>query len=241
MKKTLLLLLFSYCSFAQLKEYTFEGKINEKIPVKFALIVDGSLIEGFIIYTRVGQPIKIIGSLEGDNMLLHEFLNKDQIVGGFNATRTKEGFSGVWFSTKQDAKELNFTVKKTSEKDIEKQKTETTGTYAYSLGKNSGSGMMYVQQGGSGNLVVSILATRGAPSYNQAILDKVTFKMTGNEAIYESTEFGKCKLKATFSNNAASIIYLEDAFDCGFGNAASVVGSYFKTDSKPPKFPKLGE
>lgn len=41
-----------------------------------------------------------------------------------------------------------------------------------------------------------------------------------------------------FFEGGANIIYLNEAYDCGFGNAASVVGNYFKFDSKAPKFEK---
>lgn len=240
MKKLLLLSLISLSVFAQKNntEYIFEGQINNKIPIKFNLSFDGNLIEGTLIYTKVGQPIKIVGTLEGDNLLLHEFYSKENVSGGFNATRTKEGFSGIWFSSKPNVNEMNFTVKKTGSREVEKKKPDATGTYSYSFGKNQGVGDIFIQQG-SNSLVLSALAVKGAPSYNQAILDKVSFKLNGNTGVYETTEFGKCKLKATFSENSLSIVHLEDAFDCGFGHGISVAGNYIKTSSKPPKFPEF--
>jgi hypothetical protein len=95
---------------------------------------------------------------------------------------------------------------------------------------------MYVQQLSKDKIVLEIQAVKGPPSFNQAIIEKKLLKLVRNEAIYENNKFGKCLIKLSFFEGGANIIYLNEAYDCGFGNAASVVGKYFKFDSKAPKF-----
>jgi len=227
----------SFC-FAQnsLSKETFDGVIN-KVPVLMTLTFDDNLIYGTLVYKRVGQAIKVIGSLENGNVLLHEFDSKAEVSGVFYGTKKGDEITGTW-SKPNIQKELNFTLKKTSQIKTETDPINVTGTYAYSFGKEAGAGTLSVNQVGREKIIVEMQANRGAPSYNMASIDKTTLKLNGNHAIYENNEFGKCKLKIMFFEGGASIIYQDEAFECGFGNAATVIGNYLKTDSKPSKFEK---
>lgn len=241
MKKIFLLVVFLSVQgfvFAQknLSQQTYEGLIS-KFPINLSLTVDANLVYGTLTYKRVGQPIKVIGSLEGDSFSLHEFGEKTEISGMFYGTKKGDEISGSWLNP--SGKEMKFSVKKTASSEIEKPELKSaTGSYAYSFGKDGGTGNMYVQQIAKDKIILEIQAVKGPPSYNQAIIEKTSLKLVRNEAIYENTEFGKCLLKITFFEGGANIVYLNNAYDCGFGNAASVVGNYFKFDGKAPKFEK---
>lgn len=227
---------FSFAQTRRLTKQSYEGFVN-KFPVSLSLTFDANLVYGTLMYKRVGQPIKVIGSLENDSFSLHEFGEKAEITGMFYGTKKGDEISGSWSSP--NGKEMKFTIKKTASSNIEKNElASTTGSYAYSFGKDGGTGNMYVQQVTKDKIVVEIQAVKGPPSYNQAIVKKTFLKLVRNEAIYENNEFGKCLLKITFFEGGANIIYLNEAYDCGFGNAASVVGNYFKFDGKAPKFEK---
>ncbi|MDZ7933653.1 MAG: hypothetical protein U5M51_01485 [Emticicia sp.] len=241
MKKNFLLVVFLLVesfSFAQTKltKQTYEGLVG-KFPINLSLTFDSNLSYGTLVYKRVGQPIKVIGSLEGDEFSLHEFGEKTEITGLYYGTKKGDEISGTWSSP--GGKEMKFSVKKTASSEIEKPELKSaTGSYAYSFGKDGGTGNMYVQQVAKDKITLEIQAVKGPPSYNQAVIEKISLKLVRNEAIYENTEFGKCLLKITFFEGGANIIYLNEAYDCGFGNAASVVGNYFKFDGKAPKFEK---
>ena len=241
MKRIFLLVVFLLIegfSFAQTKlsQKTYEGFIN-KFPISLSLTFDANLVYGTLLYKRVGQPIKVIGSLEGDEFSLHEFGEKTEITGLYSGTKKGDEISGIWSSP--NGKEMKFNVTKTASNEIEKPELKSAnGSYAYSFGKDGGTGNMYVQQIAKDKIILEIQAVKGPPSYSQAIIEKKTLKLVRNEAIYENNEFGKCLLKISFFEGGASIIYLNEAYDCGFGNAASVVGKYFKFDSKSPKFEK---
>jgi hypothetical protein len=222
-------------SFAQTKLFqnTYEGFIN-KFPISLTLTFDANLVYGTLLYKRVGQPIKVIGSLEGDEFSLHEFGEKTEITGLYSGTKKGDEISGIWSSPK--GKEMKFNVTKTATNEIEKPELKSAnGSYAYSFGKDGGTGNMYVQQIAKDKIILEIQAVKGTPSYSQAIIEKKSIKLVRNEAIYENNEFGKCLLKISFFEGGATIIYQNKAHDCGFGNTASVVGKYFKFDSKAPK------
>lgn len=241
MKRIFLLVVFLLIegfSFAQTKlsQKTYEGFIN-KFPISLSLTFDANLVYGTLLYKRVGQPIKVIGSLEGDEFSLHEFGEKTEITGLYSGTKKGDEISGIWSSP--NGKEMKFNVTKTASNEIEKPELiSANGSYAYSFGKDGGTGNMYVQQIAKDKIILEIQAVKGPPSYSQAIIEKKTLKLVRNEAIYENNEFGKCLLKISFFEGGATIIYLNEAYDCGFGNAATVVGKYFKFDSKAPKLEK---
>lgn len=235
----LLFSLFSSFSFAQnsLSKETFDGLINNKIPILMTLTFDDNLIYGTLVYKRVGQAIKVVGSLENGNVLLHEFDSKTEVTGIYYGTKKGDEITGFW-SKPNSEKEMSFNLKKASEIKIESAPINTTGTYNYSFGKEAGTGSLYVNQISKDKIIVEMQALRGAPSYNQAIIEKTTLKLNGNQALYENNEFGKCKLKIIFFEGGATIVYQDEAFECGFGNAATVAGNYLKYDSKVPKFEK---
>lgn len=231
-------LLIEHVGFAQIKltQSTYEGLVN-KFPINLSLTFDGNLVYGTLVYKRVGQPIKVIGSLEGEEFSLHEFGDKTEITGMYYGTKKGDEISGTWSSP--NGKEMKFSIKKKASSESDKLELKSvTGSYAYSFGKNGGTGNMYVQQVAKDKIILEMQAVKGPPSYNQAIIEKTSLKLVRNEAIYENNEFGKCLLKITFFEGGANIIYLNEAYDCGFGNAASVVGNYFKFDGRAPKFEK---
>ncbi|WP_435356704.1 hypothetical protein [Emticicia sp. SJ17W-69] len=246
MKKNVLILIILWSflwigslelSFAQSKvsQQSFDGYINNKIPINLSLTFEDNLVYGILTYTKVGQPIKVIGSLEKDDFLLHEFAAKADITGIYYGEKKGDEIKGSW--SNPTGKEMPFSIKKTAVVAIEKPEVKSvTGSYAYSFGKDGGTGNLYVQQVGKDKIIVEMQAVKGPPSYNQAIITKTSLKLARNEAIYENKEFGKCKLKISFFEGGANIIYLDEAYECGFGNAASVVGSYLKFDTKAPKF-----
>ncbi len=241
MKKIFLVLLFlvgfQNILFAQANalRQSYEGFINNKIPINLELTFDGNLVYGTLTYKKVGQPIKVIGTLEQENVLLHEFATKADITGVFYGIKKGHEINGSWSSP--SGKEMSFNLKNTAVTPFDKPTNKSaTGSYAYSFGKDGATGNLYVQQIGKDKVIVEMQAVKGPPSYNQAIIEKTSLKLVNNEAFYENKEFGKCKLKISFFEGGANIIYLDDAYDCGFGNAASVVGNYLKFDSKAPKF-----
>lgn len=217
---------------------TYEGAVNDKYPVSLTLTTHDNLVYGTLIYKRSGVPIRVVGTLENGSMLLHEFDTRSGITGIFNGQASAKGYLGSWFSPKTNAKELTFSLTQISRSPAPALPSfDPTGTYAYSFGKEAGAGTIYVQQTTNNQILVMMEANRGAPSYNMAIVEKTTLRLKGNQAVYRSKEYGKCTIKLTFFEGGASVMYVGDDYECGFGNAATVTGNYVKTNSKAPTFP----
>ncbi len=163
MKRIFLLIVFLLVegfSFAQTKlsRHTYEGLVN-KFPISLSLTFDANLVYGTLMYKRVGQPIKVIGSLENDSFSLHEFGEKTEITGMYYGTKKGDEISGSWSSP--NGKEMKFGIKKTASSEIEKPELKSaTGSYAYSFGKDGGNGNMYVQQVASDKIILEIQAVK---------------------------------------------------------------------------------
>lgn len=244
MRCLLFLLLLTHFSYAQTSRRTvrtYDGAVNDRYPVSLTLTTDDNLAYGTLIYKRSGIPIRVVGSLEDNQMLLHEFDTKSGITGIFNGKASAKGYLGSWFAPKTNAKEMAFALTQTSEQVTPTRPSfNLTGSYAYSFGKGeeAPAGELLVQQLGPDRIVVSMDAHRGAPSYNMATIDKTTLRLRGNQAVYSTKEFGRCTIKLTFFEGGASVAHVGDDYDCGFGNAATVAGSYVKISNKTPTFQK---
>jgi hypothetical protein len=218
---------------------TYDGSINDKYPVSLTLTTNENLLYGTLIYKRSGLPIRVVGTIEKGNLLLHEFYGKSTVTGIFNGQASAKGYLGSWFSPKANAKELTFALTETSRNPAPIATTvDPTGTYAYTFEKDGPSGQIYIKQLIGNQIAVAMDANRGAPSYNMATVAKITLKIRNNQAVYTSREFGKCTIKLHFFEGGVSIAYVGDDYECGFGNAATVTGNYVKTSSQPPTFPK---
>ena len=61
--------------------------------------------------------------------------------------------------------------------------------------------------------------------------------IVGDTAIYESDEFGPCKITIKFVRpGEVKVTQDTDGFDCGFGHNVIASGTYKKTSSAKPKF-----
>ncbi len=89
-------------------EFTWNGKINKKIPVFLHYRIVDKLIIGELTYlnTKAKKPIKIIGTIGDDKSLrILEFDPTGNITGILTGLPDKDHFKGKWFSPKRN-KEL---------------------------------------------------------------------------------------------------------------------------------------
>jgi hypothetical protein len=213
-----------------------------KYPISLTLTTTDNLTYGTLVYTRSGIPIRVVGTLNGASLLMHEFDAKGNITGIYSGNRAEAGYAGTWFSPGASAKELPFAFQAegVASAPAPVRLGSLTGTYSYYLGPKAGFATLYVHQLSADRLVVAMEGISGEPSRSQAIIGKTPLRLVGgNQAIYANSEFGKCSIKLTFFNGGACVDYVGDGFDCGFGHNASVAGNYVRTDSKMPVFPKV--
>ena len=86
------------------------------------------------------------------------------------------------------------------------------------------------------DLVYPYTMNNGEVSINMGSLTGEA-NIIGDTAIYESEEFGKCKITIRFVRpGEVKVTQSIDGFDCGFGHNVIASGTYKKTSSAKPKF-----
>ncbi len=216
---------------------TFEGTINGTIPVVLTLTQDGSAVFGNVVYKKKGIPITVVGNINEGMLFANELMADGIVTGTYSGEIKGETIAGSWFAPKNNSKELKLNLRQTgSGNAARKALPDLTGTYFYSFGKDNGSGELKIIQSDPSKITLSFDCINGPPAYNMAMINKTALKLNGNVAVYENNEFGKCKIKLVFEANTVQVDYVGDAYECGFGNAASVVGNYIKIKNNKPVF-----
>jgi hypothetical protein len=215
----------------------FEGTINTTILVQLSLTQSGSAVFGNVVYKKKGIPITVAGTFSDNTYFLHELMPDGTVTGLYSAEAKGNSVTGIWSSPRPNAKELKLSLTQTGTSEIPIKPLGTlTGTYNYSFGKDGGTGQLQIVQNNPGSIIIAFDCVNGPPAYNMALINKTTLKLNGNQALYETKEYGNCKIRLVFDANIVQVDYLGEAYDCGFGNAASVVGNYIKTNSSKPVF-----
>lgn len=123
---------------------------------------------------------------------------------------------------------------------------EVNGTFRHSFGgkyKGSSSEIKVFALGGGKlhigmDLIYPYTMQNGELMANIGELDgKAT--ITGDTAVYESEEQGKCRITIKFVKPGTIKVSQDgEDFSCGFGHNVSSDGTYVKVSSKKPKFEK---
>ena len=86
------------------------------------------------------------------------------------------------------------------------------------------------------DLMYPYLLGDGARSANLGELDGEA-SISGDTAVYESTEFGRCRILIRFLRPGVIDVKQEGSdADCGFGHNVLATGTYRKVSSRKPKF-----
>lgn len=211
-----------------------------KYPVSLTLTVSGNLAHGTLIYTRSGIPIRVVGTLNGTSLLLHEFDTKGTITGLYSGVQTALGYAGTWYSPSIPNKEMPFTLLTDAPGSAPKpvRLGNLTGTYAYSFGRKAGYATLFVQQTEPGKLIVAMQAAASESARTMLVVDRAVLRLTGNQATYSGFEINNRTIRLTFFDGGACVHYVggPEAADVG---QATVSGNFIRTDTKPPLFPQL--
>ena len=114
-----------------------------------------------------------------------------------------------------------------------------TGTYAYELPNEAGSGELEVLDNGDNTIRYNLMVVGHAPAYNQGFMEG-TAPLNGGVATITTTEYGgKCTITLTFTEDKiiAKTLYGSSA-ECGFGNNVYADGTYDRTNDINP-FPAV--
>jgi len=102
-----------------------------------------------------------------------------------------------------------------------------TGTYAYELPDNKGSGEFKVSLVDGENFRFSLMIVGPAPAHNQGMMEGQAALVARNVAEFKTSEYGDCLLRFTFDSEGLEIKTLAgDAAACGFGNGVRADNAY---------------
>ncbi len=120
---------------------TYEGTINNKIPIVLTLTQDGEALFGNVVYKKKGIPITVAGNLTEGNLFLQELMPNGEVTGVYSLEPRGNGWAGTWNAPKRDAKELTVSLAETVKTAVAARPlSNLTGTYYYYFGKEEGSG-----------------------------------------------------------------------------------------------------
>ena len=225
----------------QLKR-TFVGAINDTIPVTLTITTTGRLAHGTLIYTRSGISILVVGTLTDNNLLLHEFDKRGNIMGIHAGELSKTHYSGTWHSPSLPGRPLLFTLIMTSQYDEPKLRVANlTGIYQYGYGTRNRFGQLYIQQMGEKMLAIAMLAATDEPVQNQIVVPKIVTNLSANQAIFSTNSLVMAPLKIAFFNGGATVCFAGPTTDNTSQQpvtrlAHMLLGQYIRTSTQPPRF-----
>ncbi|MBO0931535.1 hypothetical protein [Fibrella aquatilis] len=220
---------------------TLVGAINNSVSVTLTLTTTGSLAHGTLLYMRSGIAIPVVGTLAGDELLLHEFDRKGNVTGIHLGKWSRAGYSGTWSSPSLPSRSLAFSLSTVRQLEEPRAKlADLTGLYQYGYSAKNRFSQVHIQQMGEKILAVAMLAVTDEPVQNQLTVSKTTVKLAGNMAVFSNSSIATSPLKLAFFNGGATICLsgaptMTAAQDVTQG-ADMVVGHYIRTSTKPPQF-----
>ena len=96
-KAGILINIFIISTICFAKAIKYSGTINSKYPIEMIIEIDGSVIKGYYCYNKIGEPIKIEGSLNNNHIKLTE-KSSDKTTGYFDCKFEKHKIIGTWSS-----------------------------------------------------------------------------------------------------------------------------------------------
>jgi hypothetical protein len=219
---------------AQSSVFSWEGFINETIPVFIHYQLDSNVIMGEITYlnTKDKAPIKILGEIVGAYFRLLEFDDEGNITGIIMAKPELEKFIGTWFSpTSRTEYDLNLFRKDTlidpmkmtfHEKDL-------GAHYYYQFGEDGPSGDLEITKIDDKILsfyMLGLTSLERGPNIAEVVKDTVSLK--GTSFVYKLPDSDSCKFEVQFFKDFAYVNYLGDGCSNQFGHNATIEGLYLK-------------
>lgn len=109
-----------------------------------------------------------------------------------------------------------------------------SGTYAFELPNDGGSGELLVGQISADQFKFKLMVVGGKPAHNQGTMEGVA-NILGSTADFATTEFGgTCKLSFNFGDGVEITTLEGDPASCGFGNGVKADGVYRRTSFADP-------
>ena len=220
-------------------EQEFSGAINRTIRIRMTLAQDGKTLKGSYYYVKVGKPISLSGSINGQQFTLKEYDENGSNTGTFSGRFvTADTIEGSW-SNADASKTYPFSLKAASTAthqpstnpggvDGKYERLDAKGRIEKDSGaelnvETQADGMILVE--GDATLVVNARTGNVRTGGISA-----TAKLNGNQLNLSEGDDG-CQMKIVFGKGSLEVT--EDNGQCG-GLGVSFIGTYKRTGA--PKF-----
>jgi len=220
--------------------FEWQGTINKNIDIHgFWHIVakdpatQKALLQGKLIYDKVGKPILLLGELdEKENKISLKEMNQEGLITGTLYGDWKDGnINGHWWSPdgeKEYTLQIQTTPKATDVPSVEPK--NIAGNYHFSYGEKKYNSSLAVKALGKDSFLLDITGVTAAPSYHIATIEEMPVNVSKHQCIF-TYEVESCKLRIRFYAGFAIIDHVDGLNDCpSFGHQASVVGIYRKVE-----------
>ncbi len=219
----------------------WSGVIDDTINFSMWLAQRDGFLRGELTYDTSGQPIAVLGRSyrSGNGYFLHEFGEDGRVSGTLILGSVTDGdiSEASWGDRDLD---LRFTG--IADEPYFFDPLVRPGSYTYSFSPFGDSddpccgptGYVELSAVTSDSLLLRIENVTGGPGFTLASVEPIELPLVNNVARYEATdaEIGlDCAFDVTVFDGFAFIDYVDERFDCLFGNAAGVEGMYVLSGS----------
>lgn len=213
------------------------GIIGDDIAIDLWLAQSGDFVTGEITYASSGEPIVLLGSriADGDWYFLEEYQPDGTVSGYLTFGSVQDGVisDSTWGELPLS---LDFVDAQASDDPF--GQTVVPGIYQAvhapflkiddeCCGPQDRLTLTAVTDD---SVTIQIENVTSAPSFNMALVERTVIPRQGAVASYElEDEFVDCAFDIHLFDGFVFVTYVDDRFDCAFGNAAGVEGSYLLT------------
>jgi len=214
----------------------WSGVIDNSIEVTLELEQHGSFVGGWITYAA--EPILVLGrAFASGGWFFHEFGPDGRNSGTFSFESVADGAvtGGMWGTLEMDMEFVG-----TADGASLFTPSTQAGEYRYLFGPYpedenccGPQGFMQISNVTSDAMTVHFNNTRGGPSYNLAYLDPTEIPLNENVGFYESSDgqFINCAFEVEVFDGFAYVHYVDERWECGFGQGAAVEAIYVLTQA----------
>lgn len=209
---------------------SWTGMIGDDIEVSVWLAQSGDFIRGEISYG--GAPITLLGrKYPAGGYFLHEFGPDGNVSGTLILpTVTNDSIVGTW-----DDLPLTLELTDVGTTPFFFDPLVRPGNYVYGFGPFEGDdpccgprGLLQISNVTESTVTIRFDNTTSGPAYNLASIYTIEIPLEKNVARFDliNSIHPNCAFDITIFDGFAFVQYVDDRFECGFGNAASVEGIY---------------
>ncbi|HEV7672134.1 MAG TPA: hypothetical protein VGS22_26755 [Thermoanaerobaculia bacterium] len=223
---SLLLLCVALPAAARERRTNFRGAFDGKQMLRMTLIRDGDRITGVYLYEAVGEPMRVEGNAQGNEVRLSQVGEGGQRMGQFQGTWKGKVFSGNWTGSDSSARAVPFSFDADSSPD-----DGTSGTYEAFTGRLTNKLYVLLLPGQRLRFRLSAywIPDGTDPSFANTGVVAGTMRMTGDTSVYEVEG---CRLAFNFNGRNVRIEQSAPGPGCGMGQNVNGSGTYRQTDSE---------